>query len=64
MTASDFRSWRERMGFGKRDAARALGCDRNAVARYDAGAANIPRYIELACLAIEYLGYAVSKALL
>ena len=53
MTASDFRSWRERMGLGKRDAARALGCDRGAVARYDAGVSKIPLFIALACAAIE-----------
>jgi len=55
MTSADFVAWCNRMGFGKRDAARALGCDRDTTARYWTGAVTIPHPISLACAALEHL---------
>lgn len=54
MTPAAFTSWRERMGFRfDTQAAAALGCTRETVRRYSSGKVEIPRYIELACAAIE-----------
>ena len=55
MTADDFRAWLVRMNLGKRDASRALGCDRGAVARYASGETRITLTIALACAALEHL---------
>jgi DNA-binding XRE family transcriptional regulator len=44
-------AWRQRMGYSQRDAAKALGCSRGALAGWEAGQA-IPRYIGLACAAL------------
>lgn len=45
-------SWRERMGFSARDAAKALGCSRAAWLSWEAGKTKAPRYIGLACAAL------------
>ncbi len=53
MDAKDFTAWRERMEFNRSEAADALGVGRNMPQKYESGAASIPRYIELACAALE-----------
>jgi transcriptional regulator with XRE-family HTH domain len=51
LTAQVLISWRERMGYSVRDSCNALGCSRNAWARWENGG-KIPRYIGLACAAL------------
>ena len=54
MTPASFKSWRDRMGFRfDTDVAEALGCTRETVRRYTDGKTEVPRYIALACAAIE-----------
>jgi DNA-binding XRE family transcriptional regulator len=52
MTAEAITAWRERLGFNRSEAARALGVARNTYAAYEAGTVRIPLYIALACAAI------------
>ena len=52
MTPASFTAWRERLHLTAKAAAEALGCSRNALARWEAGTVRIPRYIALACAAI------------
>lgn len=53
MTPNELTLWRERMGYSTRRACEALGCSREALARWERGDSRIPRYIELACEAVE-----------
>ena len=55
MTPASFLAWRQRLGLSVRAASKALGCSRNAIDRWEKGATPIPRYVELACAAIEHL---------
>ena len=55
MTPTSFKSWRERL-YGERGitaAAEALGCSRTSIRAWETGRHDIPRYIELACEALE-----------
>ena len=53
MTPASFLAWRQRLRLSVRAAAKALGCSRNAIDRLEKGETTIPRYAELACMAIE-----------
>lgn len=54
MTPASLIAWRERLGLSRAKAARLLGISRNSVAAYEQDPAKkIPRYIPLACTAIE-----------
>jgi plasmid maintenance system antidote protein VapI len=53
MTASDFTAWMQRNGLTVRGAAAVLGCATLTVDRYKNGRAVIPRYMALACAAVE-----------
>ena len=55
MTPASFKAWRERL-YGPRGvkaAADALGCSRTSIHAWETGAHKVPRYIALACAAIE-----------
>ena len=54
MTPASFLAWRHRLGLSVRAAAKALGCSRNAIDRWEKGETTIPRYVALACWALEY----------
>jgi len=54
MTPAEFRAWRNRLGWGKAEAADHLGMGRNTAARYEAGENAIPRYVALACAALAH----------
>lgn len=60
MTPASLKAWRERMfgiGYGTRSkerAAKALGLSQHAYDSYEAGEHRIPRYVELACMALYY----------
>lgn len=52
MTPAQFTEWRGRLGLSKAAAAEHLGVGRNMPRLYESGAAEIPRYIALACSAL------------
>lgn len=52
LTAQTLTAWRERMGYSKAEAAREVGCSRNAWAAWEDGKSPVPRYIGLACAAL------------
>jgi len=52
MTGDELAAWRQRLRLNVGQAAAALGCGRNSITRWESGAAEIPRYIALACAAI------------
>jgi transcriptional regulator with XRE-family HTH domain len=52
MTPAQLTAWRQDRGWSGAEAARQLGCARNSMAAWEAGRAEIPRYIELACVAL------------
>lgn len=52
MTPDQMKDWRNRLGLNGTKAAEALGCNRNALAGWEAGKHPIPKYIALACAAI------------
>jgi transcriptional regulator with XRE-family HTH domain len=52
MTPQDFTRWRELMGLNRTQAAEALGISRNMPAKYETGAAAIPKPVALACAAL------------
>jgi len=52
MSPKSLASWRERLGFNKAAASRALGISRNTLDAYEAGRYPIPLYIALACAAV------------
>jgi transcriptional regulator with XRE-family HTH domain len=54
MAPASFSAWRERLHLNITGAARALGVSRNLVMKFESGASEIPRHIELACIAILY----------
>lgn len=53
MTPKSLASWQKRLGLNQKQAAEALGNTRNTFADYLHGKHPIPRYISLACAAIE-----------
>jgi transcriptional regulator with XRE-family HTH domain len=63
MTARDLKRWRSRLDLSMRKACEALGCSRSAYMRWESGEQGIPKYIGLACSAIE-LGIANGGAVL
>lgn len=54
MTGSDLVLWRATMKLSKLSAAKALGCSRVTLDKYESGASAIPLYVALACAAISY----------
>ena len=52
MTPAQFTEWRGRLGLSKVAAAETLGLSRNMPQKYEAGEAEIPRYVALACAAV------------
>ena len=60
MTPASLKAWREQLygtGYGtrsKQKAAKSLGLSQRAYDSYEAGEHRIPRYIELACMALQY----------
>jgi len=57
MSPASLKSWRERLGLTKAEAARRLGLSPNAYAAYERGHYNgaprpIPRHVALACAAL------------
>lgn len=60
MTPSELTAWRKRLDLSKVRAAEAIGCHRNALADWEAGRQPIPKYIALACAAVE-TGLTVEK---
>lgn len=53
MTPRDLTNWRLRHCKNKSAAARTLGTNREAIRLWESGRKAIPRYIELACKAID-----------
>jgi hypothetical protein len=53
MTPASLLAWMERLGLSKSRAASELGMARSTLDRYLSGSATIPRYIELACDAVD-----------
>lgn len=49
----DFKAWRERLGYTQSDAADALGLGRRTIAYYESGQQEIPRTVQLACVALS-----------
>jgi transcriptional regulator with XRE-family HTH domain len=45
--------WREARNYSKSELARLLGCGRASIDNWENGATDTPRYIQLACIAIE-----------
>lgn len=54
MEAADILAWRSRQGWSIADALRQLGLSRNTYVAYERGTMSIPRYVALACVALEY----------
>lgn len=59
MTSSSLRAWQSRHGYTYKTAAEALGMSRATYARYLSSAEALPRWLALACAAID-AGLAVS----
>ena len=53
LTGYGYAQWRARMGFSKQRAALVLGISRHTGIDYESGKYAIPRYVALACAAIE-----------
>jgi transcriptional regulator with XRE-family HTH domain len=53
MTPANLVAWMERNSLSKSQTASELGMARSTLDRYLSGSATIPRYIELACDAVE-----------
>ena len=53
MTPAGLQAFRARVGWNRSQLAERLGCDRKALGGYLAGKTRIPRYIALACSALE-----------
>ena len=72
MQPDDFRSWRKALGWKQKDAAEKLGLKKRVIQYYEKGdrdgkAIEIPKTVELACLAItlgfeSYDGQAMPRA--
>lgn len=54
MKSADLRAWRTRMRYSKAQAARELGIARRSLFTYESGDEELPRYIGLACAALEH----------
>ena len=54
MTPESLEAWRKRLGYNISQAANALGCNRNALAGWEAGKHPVPPYIALACAAVAH----------
>jgi DNA-binding XRE family transcriptional regulator len=52
LTPDQVIAWRERLHYSQRDAAHALGCSRDAWARWEKGTKQVPLYIALAMAAL------------
>lgn len=52
MISSQLTAWRERLHWTRLEAAARLGCSREALCRWETGKAAIPRYVELATIAL------------
>jgi transcriptional regulator with XRE-family HTH domain len=52
MTTETLSAWMQRLHFTKKEAALALGISRPTLDRYLNGDKPIPKYIELACIAL------------
>ena len=52
MTPASLKNWRKQLGYSRAAAARELGCAVNSIRAWETGQ-KIPRYIELACIAIS-----------
>ena len=52
MTPQQFKAWRKRLGLTQARAADAIGMSLTQIKNYEAGRADIPRYVELACAAL------------
>jgi transcriptional regulator with XRE-family HTH domain len=52
LTPETITRWRERLFLSQREAARKLGCSRGALAGWESGQTEIPRYIGLAMAAL------------
>ena len=52
MTPSELRLWIDSLGISDTEAARRIGCHRNALANWLTGRSTIPRYIALAVAAL------------
>ena len=55
-TAADLAAWRDRAGLKQEAAADALGISARRIRDFEAGRAEIPRAIELACRYLESAG--------
>ena len=58
MNKEQFKKWRKKNGFSQGEAAETLGLKRRMIQYYEKGkkgkkTINIPKYIQLACLALE-----------
>lgn len=53
MTPAELRQWRKRRSLSQGKAALLLGCGRRSLQNWERGVHDIPRYIELACWALE-----------
>ena len=58
MNKEQFKKWRKKNGFSQAEAAETLGLKRRMIQYYEKGkkgkkTINIPKYIQLACLALE-----------
>lgn len=54
MTAASLTSWRERLCLSRSEAARRLGCSREALRTWENGTSEVPLYIALAAAAIAH----------
>lgn len=54
MTPSQLQDWMNSKGWNKSTTSRELGVGRARLDRYLVGEQPIPRYIELACIALNY----------
>jgi plasmid maintenance system antidote protein VapI len=52
MTPTSLQAWMDRLGLNRTGAASALGISRNTLQAYLEGKYPIPKYIELACIAL------------
>lgn len=53
MTASEFKSWRERLNLSRDGAATELGRTKRTIEAYEAGEVTIPKVVELATAELE-----------
>lgn len=53
MTATEFKSWRERLNLTRDSAAAELGRTKRTIEAYEAGETTIPKVVELATMELE-----------